>query len=88
MTRVRLTINSALEDVVFVGLMVNKICDHLQMDPVEAYQIELCAVEAVTNAIKHAYQNESGKEVSITLAVNDSRLELEGRARKLLERVN
>lgn len=76
-SRIRLTINSDLKDVVFVGLMVNRICEHLRMDPVEAFKVELCAVEAVTNAIRHAYRNEPGHEVSVSLDIGDKRLELE-----------
>ena len=77
MSRLRLTINSDLRDVFLVGLTVNKICEHLRMDAVESYQVELCAVEAVTNAIRHAYSNESGKEISLTLLISNNRLELE-----------
>ena len=54
MSRLRLTINSDLNDVYLVGLTVNRICEHLRMDSVQAYEVELCAVEAVTNAIRHA----------------------------------
>jgi serine/threonine-protein kinase RsbW len=77
LSRLRLTINSDLRDVVLIGLAVNKICEHLQMDQVEAYQVELCAVEAATNAIRHAYSNQPGNEVSVTLLVRGNRLELE-----------
>jgi serine/threonine-protein kinase RsbW len=77
LSRLRLTINSDLRDVVLIGLAVNKICEHLQMDEVEAYRVELCAVEAATNAIRHAYSNQPGNEVSITLAVHGKRLEVE-----------
>ena len=77
MSRLRLTINSDLKDVVFVGLAVNKICEHLRMSAVEAYRVELCAVEAVTNSIRHAYRNQPGNEVSVTLVIRDNRLEVE-----------
>lgn len=77
MSRLRLTINSDLRDVYLVGLTVNRICEHLHMDPVEASQVELCAVEAVTNSIRHAYRNEPDNEVSVTLAVRNNRLEVE-----------
>jgi serine/threonine-protein kinase RsbW len=77
MSRLRLVIDSNLNDVVYVGLVVNKICEHLRMDPVGAYQVELCAVEAATNAIRHAYGNEGGHEVSISLAIANDRLEIE-----------
>lgn len=77
MSWLRLTINSDLRDVFLVGLAVNKICEYLQMDEVEAYRVELCAVEAVTNAIRHAYGNQSGNEVSVTLSVRENRLDVE-----------
>jgi serine/threonine-protein kinase RsbW len=77
LSRLRLTINSDLKDVVFVGLAVNKICEHLQMSAVDAYRMELCAVEAVTNSIRHAYRNQPGNEVSVTLVIRDNRLEVE-----------
>jgi serine/threonine-protein kinase RsbW len=77
LSRLRLTINSDHKDVVLVGLAVNKICEHLRMDPVEAYRVELCAVEAVTNSIRHAYCNQPGHEVSVTVVIRDNRLEVE-----------
>jgi serine/threonine-protein kinase RsbW len=76
-SHLNLTIASELGDVFLVGLAINKVCEHLGMDQVEAYQIELCAVEALTNAIRHAYRNESGHEVSTTVAIGEDRLDLE-----------
>jgi serine/threonine-protein kinase RsbW len=72
-----LVIDSNLKDVVYVGLVVNKICEHLRMDPVSAYQVELCAVEAATNAVRHAYGNQAGHEVAISLCIRNDRLEIE-----------
>lgn len=77
MSRLRLTINSDLKDVFLVGLTVNRICQYLEMDAVQSYEVELCAVEAVTNSIRHAYGNQPGNEVSLTLVIRDNRLELE-----------
>ena len=57
--------------------MVSALCQHLRMDPVASGQVEICAVEAVTNAIRHAYHNKTGNEVSITLAVRDDQLAVE-----------
>jgi serine/threonine-protein kinase RsbW len=66
-----------LKDVCLIALTVNKICEHLQMDPVEAYRVELCAVEAATNTIRHAYGNRSDAEVWVTLTIQDRKLEVE-----------
>ena len=77
MKQLRLTIDSNLEDVSLIGLAINKICEHLRMDEVQAYQVELCAVEALTNAIRHAYRNQPGHEVLVVLSITGDRLDLE-----------
>ena len=77
MSRLRLVIDSDLKDVCLIALSVNKICEYLRMDPVDAYRVELCAVEAVTNAIRHAYGNRAGDEVSVTVCIRDNKLEVE-----------
>jgi len=66
-----LTIDSQLDNVFLVGLAVNEICRVVLPDEVNAYQAELCVVEAVTNAIKHAYKGEPGHRVELTLAVEE-----------------
>jgi serine/threonine-protein kinase RsbW len=75
--QLRLTIDSNLEHVALIGLAINKICEHLRMDEVQCYQVELCAVEALTNSIRHAYQNAPGHEVVVILSITDDRLQLE-----------
>jgi serine/threonine-protein kinase RsbW len=77
LSRLRLTIDSDLKDVYLIALSVSRICEYLQMDSLEAYRMELCAVEAVTNSIRHAYGNRTGAEVSVTVSVRDNKLELE-----------
>lgn len=47
------------------------------MDSVQAGEVEVCAVEAVTNAIRHAYRGESGHEVSVTLMIRAGKLEVD-----------
>jgi serine/threonine-protein kinase RsbW len=75
--QLRLSIDSDLEHVFLIGLAINKVCEHLRMDQVQAYQVELCAVEALTNSIRHAYRNRPGQEVVVTLAIASDRLHLE-----------
>jgi serine/threonine-protein kinase RsbW len=41
----------------------------MRLPSFEAFQIELCVVEAVTNSIKHAYRLEAGHQVEITLSI-------------------
>ena len=77
LNQLRLTIDSDLKDVFLVGLTVNKICEHMQMGTIESSEVELCAVEGVTNAILHAYRKHTGNEVSVTLLIRHNRLEIE-----------
>lgn len=65
--KIKLIIDSNLKDVFLVELTVNKICAFIPLTDLESYQLELCVVEAVNNAIEHAYGNEQGHEVEIVI---------------------
>lgn len=67
---IRMTIDSRLEYVFLIGRALRGICRHLGFDESEAYQIELCAVEAANNAIIHAYGNRPGHRVEARFRVN------------------
>jgi serine/threonine-protein kinase RsbW len=73
--RIHLTIDSNLADVFLVGLLINSACRFVALDETEAYQMELCVVEAVNNAIRHAYDEQAGHEVAVSLAIFPGRLE-------------
>lgn len=64
-------IDSDVSDVFLIGLSVNRICLEIPVSEIEAYQIEVCVVEAVNNTIKHAYGNEKGHEVEVLIDVNE-----------------
>ncbi len=64
-------IESDLEAVSLIGLSINRICIHLSFDTTDAYRIELAAVEALTNCIRHAYKNEPDKKISVSLEIFD-----------------
>jgi serine/threonine-protein kinase RsbW len=52
-------------------------CCQLELDEVLAYQIELCAIEGVTNAIRHSYHGVPGQEVTLEVHFDAKRIELE-----------
>ncbi len=81
MSWLRFSFASSLDEVFLVSLVVNQVCRHLGLEEVLAYQIELCAVEGVTNAIRHAYQGEAGNEVTVLIRFSDKRIDLEIRDR-------
>ena len=71
---VQLVIDSLLHNVSLVGVAVNSMCLSLSLSQVDAYQIELGVVEAVTNTIKHAYNNQPGFSVQVNFAVHPDKL--------------
>jgi serine/threonine-protein kinase RsbW len=77
----RFSFESRLDEIFLVSLVVNQVCNHIGLDEVLAYQLELCAVEGVTNAIRHAYQGEAGNEVTVLIRFSDKRIDLEIRDR-------
>ncbi len=77
MSWLRFSFESRLDEIFLVSLVINQVCNHIGLDEVLAYQIELCAVEGVTNAIRHAYQGEAGNEVTILIEFSDQRMDLE-----------
>jgi serine/threonine-protein kinase RsbW len=76
-SRLKLTIDSDLGDVSLVAVAVNRVCLYLGLNRIEASQVELCTVEAVTNAIQHAYHGQPGKAVSVVLSSEIDQLQLE-----------
>jgi len=57
-----------------MAMAVNKICAFYGMNELEAYKVELCVTEAVTNAIVHAYGGRPGYHVCLLVSVVDSAL--------------
>ncbi|MBN2124757.1 MAG: ATP-binding protein [Deltaproteobacteria bacterium] len=84
--KIRLTIESRLENVSLLGISVEAYCRSMPLDDVEIYQIQLCVVEAVNNAIRHAYDSEPGHEVELIVSLRPQGITLrvcdEGRSIK------
>ena len=75
--QIRFTIESNLKNVFLIGLAVNKISSHIGLNELESYRLELCVVEAVNNAIIHAYDKEAGNEVEVVFNIYPDRLVLD-----------
>jgi serine/threonine-protein kinase RsbW len=76
MVRFRLIVDSNLNDVFLISIFVRAVCDRLGMNVEDTSSVDVCAVEAVTNAIKHAYLGAPGKEVSVEVSATLERLDL------------
>lgn len=77
MKHLTLEIESDLRQVCLVAAAIHALCAHAGMDHDEASQVELCLVEAVTNSIQHAYQEEPGHKVTVTITFEMSQLRFE-----------
>ncbi len=73
MGKVDLTIDSCFEDVNLVGLCIRTLASKA-FDKDQCDKIEICAVEVVTNCIKHSYKGRKGHKVYITYQAYDDRV--------------
>jgi serine/threonine-protein kinase RsbW len=76
-SRLRLSIDSNLADVCLIAVAISSACTYLGLDTITASQVELCIVEAVTNAIQHAYHGQPGQVVSVVVSSEIDFLHLE-----------
>lgn len=72
--KIRLLIESRLDHVFLASLAVRGICSYANLTEVECYQVEVAVVEAVNNAIKHAYRGEPGHEVEVAITLSPDRI--------------
>jgi len=63
--RISFLIDSRLECVSLVGAAINALCVKHGVDEMNSYQVQTATIEAVNNAIIHAYENDSGHEVRV-----------------------
>lgn len=77
--KIKLGIKSRIENVSLVGLSINNLCSIIPLSKVDAFQIELCIVEAVTNSIKHAYESAANQDVEVVFSFDENELTLDVR---------
>jgi serine/threonine-protein kinase RsbW len=73
---IELWIDSRLDNLDLLGGAVSGIASVLGFAEVERYHLELCAVEAVTNSIRHAYHGAPGQPVRVQIVAGAERIEL------------
>lgn len=66
-----LLIDSKLDDVALIGAAAKGVCSLMPMDKEELYQVELCVVEVMTNAIKHSHQHEPGNDIILNIILDE-----------------
>lgn len=75
--KIKFTVDSNLEDVALIGTSVNRLCTTMNLSDVEAYNIELCVVEAANNCVKHAYNFQGGSEVEVVFTFFNGEIKIE-----------
>ena len=75
--RMKMVIDSVLENVPLIGMAINKLCSQIPLSLEESFNVEICVVEAVNNSIEHAYKNEPGHEVMVVFAIGPDELILD-----------
>jgi serine/threonine-protein kinase RsbW len=76
-SRVKLLIDSSLEDVPLAAVAVRALAGLAPLSDEQQGQVELCLVEAANNTVLHAYSNEAGHAVEISVHLLEDRLVLE-----------
>lgn len=69
MSTITLTIDSRLSNSSLIGLTVNKLASRV-LSTEETWAVELSVVEAVNNVIKHAYREQPGHKIEVTLNID------------------
>jgi serine/threonine-protein kinase RsbW len=72
-----LSIESRLSDVALVGHAVRGVCACSPLTKEAHGEMEVCVVEAVNNAIVHAYQREKGFRVDTAITLHHDRIAFE-----------
>jgi len=72
--KIHLKIDSDLEHVALVGTAIKGMCLYCSLTEEMCSQIEIAVVEAVNNAILHAYDNRLGNNVDIYFCLEDKKI--------------
>jgi serine/threonine-protein kinase RsbW len=75
-SNIQLVIDSNLENVWMVGVTINRLCA-LVLDQTACNEVELAVVEAVNNCIEHAYRQDDGHQVKVTLEIGAEAVEID-----------
>ncbi len=66
---IELAVTSEIENVSLLGHCASKLAESCGLDEMERFHVELCIVEAATNAVLHAYRGEPGRRVTLLVTL-------------------
>lgn len=76
-TTIKLAIPSDLKNVYLIDMLIETLCSLAPLPEDGAFWIKLCTVEAVNNAIIHAYRKSPDHEVEVAFTLEDGRLRVD-----------
>lgn len=65
---INLLIDSKYHNISAASLAIRGLSEHLSLSEIDTYYLELCVMEAINNAIQHAYANEEGHAVTVVIS--------------------
>lgn len=73
----RITIDSNVEDAVVASSMIRGLLELLRIDKRDADSVELCATEALVNAVRHAFESRGGHSIFLEFVLEPDAIVLE-----------
>lgn len=61
-------IDSKFKNISIAYSAIRGLCRYLALSEIDTYYLELCVMEAINNAIQHAYSSEEGHIVSLNIS--------------------
>jgi len=65
---INLLIDSKFHNISAASRAIRGLSEHLALSDIDTYYLELCVMEAINNAIQHAYSNEEGHAVNVVIS--------------------
>ena len=72
--KIRLEIESRLENTYLIGLYIKTLARDLKLDNEQTYLVELAVIEAINNVILHAYESQTGNPVTVEIIIEEDEI--------------
>ena len=70
-------LDSDIKNASLAGEAIRGICYYTPLSLFDQSNVELAVIEAVTNIIKHSYNNEPGHQIQVAVEVDDDHIRIE-----------
>lgn len=74
---INFSIESDFKNVALIGKAISSLCSLADFSSIDTYQVELCVVEAVNNAIEHAYEGKKGNMLEVRFSLYQNKITID-----------